>query len=369
MPQRRWVYRFIALLLFLIICGLIQIGPIDASDAKQDQEPLRVATKVIEPFVFKDGDRLTGFSIDLWEEVSLLTGLPFEFVEVQSVDDQLNAVIEGKADAAIAAISMTREREENLDFSYPYYRSGLQIMTTGQSPSIFASFLSYILSSRFLIGMAGVLVILVIVGHIAWLVERKNNPDIPQAYLTGIWEGLWWAAATVTTVGYGDTRVMDKWGRLLGIFWMFAGLFLIANFTAFVTAEVTVNQLETSISGVEDLQGKRVVTVNGTTSADFLHERRIPFRKVETIEEAYELLENEDVDAIVYDAPVLQYYAATAIGSKVQVVGSPFQVEYYGIALPTNSPYEEQIDQALLEIRANGTYDELTAKWYFTEAE
>jgi ABC-type amino acid transport substrate-binding protein len=368
MSQQRWFFGFFVALLLLIMAGFSQTVSLHASDAKQEQEPLRIATKTIEPFVFKDQDRFTGFSIDLWDEVAMLAELPYEFVEVETVHDQLNAVIEGEADAAIAAISMTAAREEDLDFSYPYYRAGLQIMTTGQTPSIITSFLSFLLSSRFLIGMASVFVILVIVGHIAWLVERKNNPDIPQEYLTGIWEGLWWAAATVTTVGYGDRTVTDKWGRLLGIFWMFAGLFLIANFTAFVTAEVTVSSLQSSISDVNDLPGKRVVTVNGTTSADYLREERIPFRSVERIEEAYELLENEDVDAIVYDAPILQYYAATANNSKTQVVGSPFHLEYYGIALATQSPYKEEINKALLEIRANGTYEELIAKWYLSDA-
>ena len=147
------------------------------------------------------------------------------------------------------------------------------------------------------------------------------------------------------------------------------GLFLIANFTAFVTAEVTVNSLKTSISDVDDLPGKRVVTVAGTTSADYLQKQRIPFRRVDTIEEAYELLDNEDVDAIVYDAPVLQYHAATAIGSKAQVVGSPFKLEYYGIALPTDSPYKEQINKALLEIRANGTHEDLAARWYLSDGQ
>jgi len=218
-----------------------------------------------------------------------------------------------------------------------------------------------------LIGLATLLVILIAVGHLVWLVERKINPDFPGHYLKGIWEGMWWAAATVTTVGYGDKTVKDKFGRLIGIFWMFAGLFLIANFTAYVTAETTASQLEIAISGIDDLPGKKVITVSGTTSAEFLREERIAFQNVETIEEAYDLLENDEADAIVFDAPVLQYHAARSGNPSLKLVGSPFYPEHYGIVLKTQSPYKEQLNQALLEIRENGTFDELLAKWHLSD--
>ena len=368
MPQRRLLLGIIGSFILFVMAGLYLTGSLRASEPQQDQErPIRVVTKEIEPFVIKDQDRLTGFSIDLWKEMALLAGVQYEFVEVQTVSEQLDAVISGEADVAIAAISMTAEREEELDFSYPYYLAGLQIMTTGKPVSTLSTLLSFLFSSRFLIGLATFFLIMIVVGHVVWLVERKRNPDFPTSYIKGIWEGLWWAAATVTTVGYGDKTVVDKWGRLLGIFWMFAGLFLIANFTAFVTAEVTVSRLETSISSIEDLPGKKVVTVSDTTSAEYLRQQRIPFRGVETIEEAYDLLESKEAEAIVYDAPVLQYYAATSGNPSLQVVGTPFDAEYYGIALPTDSPHKEQLNKAILEIIENGTFEELITKWYLSD--
>lgn len=368
MSQHRLPFGIIGSFILFVLAGLYLTGSLRASAPQQDQErPIRVVTKEIEPFVIKDQDRFTGFSIDLWKEITLLIGRQYEFVEVQTVTEQLDAVIEGEADVAIAAISMTADREEQLDFSYPYYLAGLQIMTTGKQVSTLSSLFGFLFSSRFLIGLAALFVILVAVGHITWLVERKSNPDFPSNYLMGIWEGLWWAAATVTTVGYGDKTVKDKWGRLLGIFWMFAGLFLIANFTAFVTAEATVSRLNTSISGIEDLPGKKVVTVSGTTSADYLREQRIIFRGVETIEEAYDLLKSEEAEAIVYDAPILQYYTATSGDPSLQVVGTPFNAEFYGMALPSDSPYKEELNKALLEIIENGTFEELINKWYLSD--
>jgi len=156
-------------------------------------------------------------------------------------------------------------------------------------------------------------------------------------------------------------------GRLLAIFWMFAGLLLIANFTAFVTAEATVSQLETSINGIDSLPGKRVVTVIGTTSATFLQSEGIPFRTVDTLDVAYSLLENELADALVYDAPVLQYYVGTTTNTDLQLAGSPFKQDDYGIAMAPESKYKEEINKALLEIKVNGTYEELRAKWFLTD--
>ncbi len=311
-------------------------------------QPLKIVTKEISPFVIQEEGRLAGFSIDLWKEIAATANLPYEFVVVDSVSEQLRAVADGEADAAIAAISMTPEREALLDFSYPYFKSGLQIMTLGQSRSRLLHLAELFFSPVF-IGAAGAFfVIIFFVGNLIWLLERKNNPDFPLAYWAGVWEGIWWAAVTVTTVGYGDRTVKDVIGRIMAIFWMFAGLFLVANFTATITAELTANQLQSAINGVGDLRGKRVVTVSGTTGAAYLRENQIPYHGVAGIEEAYALLENGEIDAIVYDAPVLYYYAATSGNPALEIVGPLLRPEDYGIALPAGSPYREEINRALL---------------------
>ena len=114
MPQRRLLLGIIGSFILFVLASLNLTGFLRASEPQQDQErPIRVVTKEIEPFVIKDQDRLTGFSIDLWKEMASFAGVQYEFVEVQTVTEQLDAVIEGEADVAIAAISMTAEREES----------------------------------------------------------------------------------------------------------------------------------------------------------------------------------------------------------------------------------------------------------------
>ena len=57
----------------------------------------------------------------------------------------------------------------------------------------------------------------------------------PHEY-TSVWEGLWWALQTVTTVGYGDVTPENVGGRFVAGAVMLAGVSLIAIVTAAVTS-------------------------------------------------------------------------------------------------------------------------------------
>jgi len=49
-------------------------------------------------------------------------------------------------------------------------------------------------------------------------------------------DALWWAATTITTVGYGDHYPVTTGGRIVGVLLMFAGIGLFGTFTAFVAS-------------------------------------------------------------------------------------------------------------------------------------
>ena len=58
---------------------------------------------------------------------------------------------------------------------------------------------------------------------------------------------------------------------------MFTSVVFIAYFTASVTSSLTLQQLRGDINGPEDLPGKRVASVQGSTSVEYLkqhHDRR-----------------------------------------------------------------------------------------------
>lgn len=357
--MNRVSYIITMALVALVLIGAPGVHADKKADEKAEEnsrqtDTLSIATKEIEPFVFAR-DELRGFSIDIWEELAQAADLDYEFVTVKTVTEQLDAVEDGEVDAAIAAISITQAREENVDFSFSYFDAGLGILAqqTDASPV-----LSALRSGEFIVPLVRLfsflLVVVIVAGHVIWLLERKRDSDFPKAYLPGVWEGIWWAAVTVTTVGYGDRTPRGIFGRIFGLFWMFAGLFIIANFTAGVTSRLTVQQIQGAINGPQDLPGKIVVTVEGSTADQWLTEEEISHRTTTTIDEAYTLLDDGHVQAVVYDYPVLRYYANLDDG-KAQVAGPPFNQEDYGIAFPTGSPLREEINRALLQLREDGT--------------
>ena len=352
------------LLLFgLIVLPAVLDDELLAQDGRNPQA-ITVVTKDIEPFVFVDGQEVSGFSIDLWQALALELGMPFEYEIVTTVQEQLDAVETNQADVAIAAISITAEREKNVDFSHRYFESGLGILTRPGSNTPLLDSFRLALSPTLLRLFAFLVLSILIAGHIIWLIERRRNEEFPQTYFRGVWEGIWWAAVTVTTVGYGDKTPIGRIGRLFGMFWMFAGLFIIANFTAGVTSQLTLQTLQAVINGPEDLPGKQVVTVAGSTSDAWLQNEGIGHRTVATIEEAYELLDSGRVDAVVYDHPVLLYYTLQNPEQGYVVAGEVFNEEDYGMAFPYGSPLREEVNRALLILLENGTYDQIYTKWY-----
>jgi polar amino acid transport system substrate-binding protein len=357
------LFSSLLVLLCLIVLPAVLVVELQAQDSP-DPQAITVVTKDIEPFVFVDGEEVSGFSIDLWKALALELGIPYTFEIVATVQEQLDAVESNEADLAMAAISITAEREKSVDFSHRYFESGLGILTrSGNSTPLLDSF-RLALSPTLLRLFVFLVLSILIAGHIIWIIERRRNEEFPQTYLRGVSEGIWWAAVTVTTVGYGDRTPVGRLGRMFGILWMFAGLFIIANFTAGVTSQLTLQTLQGEINGPEDLPGKRIATVAGSTSDTWLESEGIGYRTTATIEEAYSLLDSGSVEAIVYDHPVLLYYALQNEEKNLVIPGEAFNKEDYGIAFPTGSPLREEVNRALLILVENGTYQQIVKKWY-----
>ena len=88
---------------------------------------LIVATKEAPPFVIKRADgTLHGISIDLWRIAERLH-LRYEFSEQATVQSLLAGTAEGSFDAAVAALTVTADRDRIVDFTQPFYSTGLGI--------------------------------------------------------------------------------------------------------------------------------------------------------------------------------------------------------------------------------------------------
>ena len=349
------------LMAILFIC----LAPTVALSQPTDHK-FRVATRIIKPFVFEENHALTGFSIELWQEISGQLNAKSEFVMKATVKDLLEATRSKEADLAIAAISITAEREIDWDFSQPMFDAGLQIMTPAQGTSsgLFTAITGGVFSSTVLPFLGLVLLMLLVPAHLVWFFEQKHSTGMltHRSYFPGIFEACWWAASTLAT--QADQMPRAALARIVAVIWMFTSVVFIAYFTAAVTSALTLQQLRGDINGPEDLPGKRIATVKGSTSMDYLRSLNIEATEFTNIEEVLRVLRQGSVDAVVYDAPVLLYYASHQGKGKVQVVGNIFRKESYGILFPSNSPHRKPVNEALLKIRENGTYDRLYQKWF-----
>jgi ABC-type amino acid transport/signal transduction systems, periplasmic component/domain len=104
--------------------------------AMAQQKELLVATDTaFVPFEFKQDGKYTGFDIDLWEAIAKEAGLTYQ---LRPMD--FNGIIPGlqtrNLDAALAGITIRDDRKKVIDFSDPYYESGLAVMVSSSNNDI-----------------------------------------------------------------------------------------------------------------------------------------------------------------------------------------------------------------------------------------
>jgi polar amino acid transport system substrate-binding protein len=328
---------------------------------------LQVYTKPIEPFAFQKDDKSVGFSLELWEKVAQALGVKYELHWVKTVSDLIEALKAKQADVAIAAISITSEREQVVDFTTPYYESGLGILVNAQGKGAWS-----IISETFFTATVGkyalaVLILLVVCAHLVWFFERMTNHEqFPKPYLKGIWESSWWAISTILSGGCDAKGPNHVLGRIFGGVWMLVCIIVLTYFTAQITTVMTVSELTSDINGPNDLPGKKVATVAGSTAEKYLQAHGAKVSSFPSIDEAYGALDKNDVIAVVYDKPILSYHLKIAGGDGQSVVGL-FQRQNYGIGLQDKSPYRKQINAILLQLEEDGTIDDLRTKWFGDE--
>jgi len=335
--------RLIALLLFLWLPKILWSG------TPLQNEALVIATRHAPPFAIKTQDGWTGITIELVRRIAERRGFSYELREM-GLEEMLEAVAKGEVDAAAAALTVTAEREERLDFTHPFYTSGLGIAVPRRSELTWLSILKGVASSAFLEAAGALLGVLTLVGVLMWMVEHRRNRQFSKRALDGVGAGIWWSAVTMTTVGYGDKAPVTLPGRILGLIWMFASIIVISGFTAAIATSLTIGQLDTAVSGIDDLYGKRVFTAESSTSAAYLDGKLIRYEGLPSASDALDRLAAGEADAVVYDLPILRHLVSERNAGKVRVLPNLLVRQDYGIALPSGSPLREPFSREILRI-------------------
>ncbi len=326
---------------------------------------LRVATGPVAPFVLERDGLWSGFSIELWHAIAQRLHVHSEFVDLgsRSPAAQIAALLGGRADVATSNIIITAARERMVDFTLPFHEGGLQILVPAERSSrVLGTIIDVVSPALMETALVG-LVLAILLAHVVWLVERRINPKMPGGYLRGIGDGLWGAMLIVATGEHGDRDTPSVAKRITVAGMWLLGVVLVAQFTATMTSSLTVQRLRTDIRGPSDLAGKALGTVPGSVAADWLERRGLPYMPVPSPEQGLAMLANGEVQAIVYNAATVQYWATHLGGGRVEVTGPVFHPERYAIALPLGSPLRKEINAALLELIDNGTWEEMRRRW------
>eukprot|EP01112_Ceratiomyxa_fruticulosa_P023677 TRINITY_DN916_c0_g1_i2.p1 TRINITY_DN916_c0_g1~~TRINITY_DN916_c0_g1_i2.p1 ORF type:complete len:506 (+),score=94.92 TRINITY_DN916_c0_g1_i2:595-2112(+) len=357
---------FVILQLCLILC-LFCVGATTSDDTPH----LIVGTKITQPFVFYDDDNnLQGFSIDLWNGVAKEMGVTFEYKMFNTLQDLLNCldVNNQTCNVSICSTTITEQRAEEVDFSTSMFDTGLTIMTHYQHPPNKSVVILQTIFSNLFLQVIGVLLLLIVgSAHIFYFLERRRGKSVIRYSYPrgGLEDAVWWAGSILISQG-GDIAPKTLGGRLFNLLIFLIALTMSAIIGATLTASLTVSSLDGSkgIASINDLSGKTVGAVTGSTAAQFLANKdliTVNFPSITALEQNWQT--SNQLDAIVYDFPVLKWYIETH--TKIgELAGGLFQKQDYGITLPLRSQLTPQVNTALETLYNNGLYQVYFDNWF-----
>ncbi len=345
------VTLFLILNTFLFACPTV-LSAEELLNTPSNETILQIGTMHSPPFAMKNTDgSWSGISIDLWKEIAGELKLSYQFQEY-SLQGLLSGVTQGNLDVAVAAITVTEDRESVMDFTHPLHTTGFAIAIAAKDESnIWFTTFGQLFSWQFFKVVLYLFILLFAVGWLMWLLEHKYLAKEDDSHtIRHVSEGFWWAAATMTTVGYGDKTPLTKMGRAFGVVWMFTALIIVASFIAAFSSILTVQNISSNIQGLKDLSRMRVATVPGSTSEAFLHHNGISTRTFSRVKGGLNAVAKGDVDAMVYDAPLLKHFVKTEFEDLIEISPVTFERQDYGFALPENSQFREPVNRILLRV-------------------
>lgn len=326
---------------------------------------VRIAVAGSEPFVIPgEGDGPpTGLSVDIWAEVARELELDYELVPVPSAAAAVDRVAAGDFDGAIGPISITADRAARVDFTQPYWQASLSILTRAESGTW--ERIRPFLSRAFLSGVLILLAILTAIGCLLWLLERRPNDGFPMHPVRGIGTGIWLALVTMTTVGYGDKAPVTLAGRIVTGIWMVIALLTASSLTAGIATALTLVSLDVaSIETARELADRQVAVVEGTTGVAFAQRFGARVRPTRDLAAAVAALQADDVDAVVFDRPILQYTLRQSPVEGLTLTEREYEPAGYGFIFALDAEgVSHAVDVALLELGERGRIEELGASY------
>ena len=339
--------------------ALVLFPEIVANSANQE---IKVGFEIKAPFIIKNNEHFEGVCIDLWEKVADSLNIKYT-TQVFTLDGLIRAVENGEIDLAVSPLTVTASRIKRVGFSQPYYITNLAFATRAEKDKGWVDFFSDLFSMNFLKAFSTLFFIILIFGTVVWLTERKRNPNQFREGMKGVGDGIWWSAVTMSTVGYGDKSPITPAGRVLSMIWMFTAVIVISGLTASISSSLTVHKLKASISKFDDLRNISVGCVSGSGTAEFLEHYKIDYKDFNTVQDGLLAVDNDSLDAFVYDEAILQYFVnKDKYAEIIKVIPSAYFKEYFSFA-SNNDQLLKEINEVLIGIIESSAWEDDLEKY------
>ena len=326
------------------------------------QDPTIVGIKEAPPFAFKDSKgKWMGITVDLWKEIQSKNTTEFQLQEM-ALDKLLIAIERADIATGIGAISILNEREKKFDFSIPYFDTGLALATRTEYKNNAWNYLGTL--GKIIKALIPWVLLLLVVGVLIWLIERKINEDQFHKPLgEGVGSGIWWACVTMTTVGYGDKTPKSFVGRIIAVFWMFSGIILISSLTATITTSMTLDRLDDQIGTVDDLKNQKTGVAESTAAARFLQDRGVTHNIFPSLDEGLAALSNGKINVLVHDEPIMKHVIAQKYSGTLQVLDIILDKQLYAFPSQDNAIILEQINLGIIEAMESGKLESIIQRY------
>lgn len=319
------------------------------------------------PFVIKtDENNYEGLSIELWENIAASSNLNFRYKEYSDFIGILKRLEYREIDLTINPMDVNDLRVEKFDMTQPYFISSIGVAI----PYINRSTLSVVVSNLFSLAFLEIVLLLVMIifvfGFFLWLVERNHNKFQFRPGLLGLFDGLWWSAVTMTTVGYGDKAPKSNFGKAIAIIWMFTAVIIISSFTASIASTLTISGLQTDIETAEDIRLVENVSVVGATSSEtYLLQEEISINQTFASPIlALRALAKKENDVLLHDHNVLQYYInRLSLNEKVKLLPITLKENYQSFMLPKDHPAFDLVNVGMMKEIQKNNWEELQRKY------
>lgn len=315
----------------LLIVLLISLFSLNAYSAT-------VGVKESEPFVYQDNGKWAGVSVELWEFSN-----PGEhtYKEYNSVEELISAVASSEVDVGVAPASITAERETIVDFTHPYFKTGLSYAVKDDTSILY---LMAKVFPKLIMGVSIIVLVMLFAGLIHRLIECYSNNE--KLTWQGIFDSCYWASATTTTVGYGDVVARCTLGKVFSIVWMWLSVLGMGTLTALIVSAVNVESK--ALDQNFNLYKSDVAVISGSTGNEYMENINTDGKIIgyDSLQDAANALLNGEVDGIVHDRAILNYNFSER--EEILVRDDLLTEESYAFIVKENSDMLEELNRSML---------------------